>query len=180
MNIATLYAILKRKRVIIGKKAITMFDLITQVVKDGVGVKGALVRVTYNTTEREQYTNTDGIAVFEDIPSNISQLKVYVNIAEAWIRSLRITEDWETLFERTLRITEDWEEAFIAQPQITEDWEEAFTATLKITEDWEEIFTAQLRITEDWESIITLQLRLTEDWEVYFENELRITEDWES
>jgi len=180
MNIAMLYAILKRKRVIIGKKAITMFDLITQVVKDGVGVKGALVRVTYNTTEREQYTNTDGIAVFEDIPSNISQLKVYVNIAEAWIRSLRITEDWETLFERSLRITEDWEEAFIAQPQITEDWEEAFTATLKITEDWEEIFTTQLRITEDWESIITLQLRLTEDWEVYFENELRITEDWEA
>ncbi|RLF99022.1 MAG: hypothetical protein DRN49_04955 [Thaumarchaeota archaeon] len=165
MNIATLYAILKRKRVIIGKKAITMFDLITQVVNDGVGVKGALVRVTYNTTEREQYTNTDGIAVFEDIPSNISQLKVYVNITEAWIRSLRITEDWELLFKRVLRITEDWEEAFIAQPQITEDWEEAYVAPLRITEDWEEIFTAPLKITEDWEDYITLQLRLTEDWE---------------
>ena len=179
MNIVTLYAILKRKRVIIGK-AITMFDLITQVVKDGVGVKGALVRITYNTTEREQYTNTDGIAVFEDIPSNISQLKVYVNIAEAWIRSLRITEDWETLFERSLRITEDWESPFIAQPQITEDWEEIFTATPKITEDWEVIFTPQLRITEDWEKDVSLPLKLTEDWEIEFVRSLRITEDWES
>jgi len=166
MNIAVLYTIFKRKRIIIGKRVVTMFDLITQVVKNGVGVKNVLVKVTYNTAEREQYTNTDGIAVFEDIPSNISQLKVYVNIAEAWIRSLRITEDWETLFERSLRITEDWEELL--------------TATPKITEDWEDYITTQLRITEDWESTIAVSLQITEDWEIYFVSSLRLTEDWEA
>jgi len=180
MNIATLYAILKRKRVIIGKKAVAMFDLITQVVKDRVGVKGALVRITYNTTEREQYTNTDGIAVFEDIPSNISQLKVYVNIAEAWIRSLRITEDWEVPFTAQLRITEDWESMITEVAKVVEDWEELFTAPLRITEDWEGEWFTQIKLTEDWEIVIILQPKLTEDWEGEWFTQVRITENWEA
>lgn len=161
-----LYLFIRRRRAIVKGKVITMFDLYAKVIKNGIGVYNVLVKVSYNTTELSKYTDFDGLAVFEDIPSNIAKLNVLVDLTEAWVREARIIEDWEELFPAQLRITEDWEELLSRE--------------LRITEDWEEIFTAQLRITEDWEELYTVELKQTEDWEIYFVNELKITEDWES
>jgi len=147
-----LYLFIKRRSVIVKGKVITMFDLYTKVVKNNIGVYNVLVKVSYNTTELSKYTDVDGLAVFEDIPSNIAKLDVLVDISEAWIREAKITEDWENFI----------------------------TAQLHITEDWEQLFSRELRITEDWEEIFSRELKLTEDWEIYFVNELKITEDWES
>lgn len=115
-----------------------MFDLYAKVVKNGIGVYNVLVKVSYNTKELSKYTDHNGLAVFEDIPGNITKLNILLDLTEAWVKELRFTEDWEELFKAQLRITEDWEELYTATLRITEDWEEVFSATLRITEDWEE------------------------------------------
>jgi len=164
---AQLFIFFKRKRTVIAKRrVITMFDVYAKVVKNGIGVFNALVKIAYNGVELSKYTDENGLAVFEDIPSNITKLDITVDLTEAWVRELRLIEDWEQEFYATIRITEDWEELFSRQ--------------LRITEDWEEVFVVELRITEDWEEIFTVELRITEDWEIYFVNQLVITEDWES
>ena len=147
-----LYLFIRRRRAIVKGKVITMFDLYAKVIKNGIGVYNVLVKVSYNTTELSKYTDFDGLAVFEDIPSNIAKLDVLVDISEAWIREARIIEDWEELFPAQLRITEDWEQLFSRVLRITEDWEETFSRELKLTEDWEIYFVNELKITEDWES----------------------------
>jgi len=129
-----------------------MFDVYAKVVKNGIGVTNVLVKIAYNGVELSKYTDENGLAVFEDIPSNITKLDVTVDLTEAWVKELRLIEDWE----------------------------QEIYATLKITEDWEELFSRQLRITEDWEEIFTRELRITEEWEIYFFNQLVITENWES
>jgi len=133
-----LYLFIKRKRAIVKGKAVTMFDLYAKVVKNGIGVYNVLVKVSYNTKELSKYTDHNGLAVFEDIPGNITKLNILLDLTEAWVKELRFTEDWEELFKAQLRITEDWEELYTATLRITEDWEEVFSATLRITEDWEE------------------------------------------
>ena len=148
-----LFIFFKRKRAVIAKRrVITMFDVYAKVVKNGIGVTNVLVKIAYNGVELSKYTDENGLAVFEDIPSNITKLDVTVDLTEAWVKELRLIEDWE----------------------------QEIYATLKITEDWEELFSRQLRITEDWEEIFTRELRITEEWEIYFFNQLVITENWES
>ena len=157
-----------------------MFDLLVKLLKNNTPVANALINVKYNTTELQKYTDANGEALFEDIPSNISKLEVIANIAEAWIRQLQITEDWEYLVAPKPVITEDWEELFTKALQITEDWEVLFTKELRITEDWEEFFTKALQITEDWEQAVALTLKITEDWEEGLIMQLKQTEDWET
>ena len=157
-----------------------MFDLLVKLLKNNAPVANALINVKYNTTELQKYTDANGEALFEDIPSNISKLEVIANIAEAWIRQLQITEDWEYLVAPKPVITEDWEELFTKALQITEDWEVLFTKELRITEDWEEFFTKALQITEDWEEGLIMQLKQTEDWETDYPLTLLLSDSFDS